>query len=648
MRAPTRTLASLLIITLLFSSPIVAFLPTASADETVPPSSPILSRLEAQDAVLKGLDWFASKQTLDGGWGGDLGVTAFIALCFATAGFDHTNRTAQNALEYIRRFYNPDDGTNAVDFLNYDSSLALMAMSGLGDPEDAQRIEGISGFLDNLQFPSEGWYNLTDDWYVGGWPNHAGIPDISNSQFALLAQQCAELYAGDELVDDQVWAMASDFVTECQNWPDVNDLPWAHNQSLPSHGDGGFVYNGYRSRTPLGEQMFESYGSITAGGLYSYLVSRNDPRQPEVQAARRWLEREYNYVVNPRMIGKGLYYYLWSQARAFAMSSQDWVVDGSGKLHDWRPETARHFMDLQRPNGGWPGNPEIGWREEEPELASVYALLSIMAGYMVIPNPELTLSVSGASKVRFIDSQGRAMRTDGDLGLEVTDSTLKCTDPEVFRKVWVIAEGGTEATLTATGTWGEGRTSQLTRTASMASGRATFHVASGSFAGPFGIHVMAFGDAPQLTVSKNRLELKRGETEVLEFDLKETSGKGPVVDAKLITLVGAGVVADVDKQGVDVAAGGQASLGLTISVDEDPGGTSSWAMVITSATAPPQRIDVELASEDEGGLTYAYLYTVIIVILVLLALLFFLLPGMGRGTGEVPEEETEGKHGEGQ
>lgn len=646
MRAGTRGLVSVWLTVVLLLAPMTALLPTTGADETVPLSYPGVDMLAAQDAVLRGLDWFADRQTLDGGWSASVGLTGLITLCFTTAGFDHTNRTVARALGYLRNFYNPEEGTVTDAFPNYDTSIALMAMITAGDPQDTGRVLDLADFVEDFQFPANPWYNTTEEWYVGGWPNNAGLPDVSNTQFAVLGLMFADLYSLDYTVPDDLWSRTVGFVRSCQNWPDVNEMPWAHNESLPSYGDGGMVYNAYRSRTPLGEQMFESYGSITAGGLFSYLVAGHDPRNPEVQAARDWLEGEYNLEVNPRMIGKGLYYYLWSQARTVAISTQDWVVDGSGKLHDPRVEAADYFMDRQSTTGGWPGNPEIGWREEEPELAGVYALLTIMAGYMVVPDPQLSIKVEGASKVRFIDGEGRTLRTDTDRGLVVTDDSLQCSDPEVFRKIWVIAEGGNVATLTATGAWGEGRTCRVTRTAGMGgAGRATFHVASGSFAGPFGIHVTAFDDAPRLTVSKNRVELEKGGTKVLAFDLQETTGEGPVSDAKLITLAGSGVVADVDEQGVLVPAGGDGILGLTISVDENPKGSGSWAMVVTSATAPPVRIDVALAGEDQPGITYAYLYSGIIVVLLLLSLVFFLLPRMGRRHTKVVEDEVTGDEG---
>jgi len=630
--------------------------PSVLGDGTVPPGYPEVTPQQVMDSVIKGLDWFAAKQNFDGNWANSVGVTGFVVICFTGAGYDYTNRTVQDALKFLRQFYSPDHGFLADTFANYETSIALIAMSAAGDPEDADKLPKMAEYLQRTQFSDDSLYNKTEPWYHGGWPNYAGIPDASNSQFSLLGLQTIDLLT-EYRVPNDVWTNASDFMNICQNWPDVNELSWAHNITLPSHGDGGFVYNGYRSRTPLGEDKFESYGSMTAAGLYSYLVAGDDERQPEVAAARAWLDHEYNLEKNPKMVGKGLYYYLWTQTRALAMSGQDWVVDGAGKLHDWRADVATLFMDLQMANGGWPGNPQIGWREEEPEIGGIYAILSMQAAYLAVPNPELTIAYSGTASLRFIDAEGNVLRSDPSLGLEVTELRLRCTDPEVFRKIWVEVTGSTDGVgvLVVEGTWGDGRVSM--DSVLIADGLSTVLVTTGGFAGPFGIHITNFGeDSPAFEVDKKRVELNRGETDIIDFELTETTGKGPITRAMLITHAGVGIVADVDVQGIDVPAGDVDVLRLTISVANDVKVSDDIFLLITSSTAPPLVIEVDIVDAQDTDAALGVWYWMVIILIGVTMFFFILLPQISRknakledgpdaepepGVEDVPEPEAE-------
>jgi hypothetical protein len=512
-------------------------------------------------------------------------------------------------------------------------------MAAAGDPQDADKLPRLAEFFHRLQFDEDAEYNMTEPWYLGGWPNYAGIPDVSNSQFAILGLMTAELMLDSYTVPEQVLANATVFENQCQNWPGVNEMPWAHNTSLPSHADGGFVYNAYRSRTPLGEQMFESYGSITAAGYWSYLALGNDDRQPEVAIARDWLDEEYTLETNPRMEDEGTFYYLWSQTRALAISGQDWVVDGSGKLHDWRAEIADYWIDMQRSDGSWPGNPQTGWREEEPELAGIYAILCLQTAHLMAPDPELTLQVDGASDVRFIDLAGNKLESDASRGLTVDGDSLTCTDPEVFRKVWVSVPSGGPAILTVTGTWNGDRTAEVTR--SLGSGPASALVSTGGFAGPFGIHVTVLEDAPVMVVEKKDVRLVPGETQVIEFAVSETSGNGPVVRTMLVTDAGEGVVADVDVQGVDVAAGGSEVVKLTISLDEDVKSAKGWNLVFTSSTAPPMAMPITLEQEEDNDTGMTLWYVLIVVVLIVLVFFFLLLPQVAKKGGAEPAPAPE-------
>jgi hypothetical protein len=325
------------------------------------------------------------------------------------------------------------------------------------------------------------------------------------------------------------------------------------------------------------------------------------------------------------------------------MSGQDRVVDSSGKLRDWRAEVANLFMDRQLANGGWPGNPQNGWREEEAEVMGLYAILSMQAAYMMAPNMELSIDALDTGPVRFTDLDGKELMSDPSLGLTVTDTSLTCSDPETFRKVWVeVTEGpGGTGALSIEGTWGDGRTSR--KMVSLDDGDSNILVATGGFAGPFGIHAIVYDGGPMFEVDKKRVELVRGETEIIDFELTETSGEGSLTRAILITDVGEGVVADVDVQGIDVPAGDVDVLRLTVYIAEDAKAEEDWSLVITSSTAPSKVIPLKVVDSEDSEVAIGLWYWLVIFMLVVLVFFFLLLPQMAKRRGEETEPAPEGE-----
>ncbi|MCJ2541038.1 MAG: hypothetical protein LN414_07205, partial [Candidatus Thermoplasmatota archaeon] len=157
------------VLALVLMAPIAGLAPAALADQTTPPDGPIVTRQQVQDSVIWGLDWFASTQNFDGAWSSSVGVTGFVVICFAGAGYDYTNRTVQKALGHLRNFYNSEDGMLADTFLNYETAISLIALSSAGDPEDADKLPKMTKFLERLQFSDDSIYDKIEPWYHGGW-----------------------------------------------------------------------------------------------------------------------------------------------------------------------------------------------------------------------------------------------------------------------------------------------------------------------------------------------------------------------------------------------------------------------------------------------------------------------------------------------
>ncbi len=604
--------------------------PEVVADKATAPT-PLVDREDVRDSVLRGLAWLSTKQRADGSWEESCGVTGLILITYEAAGYDYTNQTVSKGLAYLRTWYNETTGVMASSLLTYETAISLMAILGANDPQDAVKLEKVTNALVGIQW-TDAELNESVKKYAGGWPNNAGISDMSNSQFAMLGLMTARLLNPSVAIPASVYEDMAKFAGNCQNWPAVNTMPWAHNASLPSYGDGGFVYNVLRSRTPLGEQMFESYGSITAAGLFVLLLAGHDYTSPRTMAARDWLEKEYTLSENPRVEGKGLYYYLWSMARAFALSPQDRVVDSAGNVRDWRSEIANAFMSIQRTDGGWDGNPFTGWREEEPELASMYALFTMEAAYLMVPNPKFDLEVIGATSAVFIDLEGAKLVTDAAKGLTVTPTKLTATDPEVFRKVWVDITGtdGSTATVSAKGTWGQGREAVTSAQVRLGADGARVLSATGGFAGPFGIHLQPYAGGPQLKTSAGKtLYLKRGEVNIIDLKLTETTGTANVSGVDVVLSLASNATVDVNDQHITVPKGGSTTVRLTIFVPEGAPEGDAGYMVVSSNVAPPVRVAVRFGEpEDDGGAPSLYWVLILVLFVVVMALIA--LPAMGR------------------
>ena len=628
--------ALMLLLTMLPTTPVVV------ADKATAPT-PLVDREDVRDAVLKGLAWLATRQGANGGWEDSLGVTALILTTYTGAGYDYTNQTVQRGLRYIRTFIT-EEGFIAQSFPNYENAASMIAILGAGDPQDATLVDNITRAQLAIQYAPGSAPNASTWWYPGGWPNYAGIPDVSNGNFAVWALMASRLLNPDVTIPQGTWDGTIRSVKLAQNWPAVNNMTWARNASLPSYGDGGFVYNSARSRTAAGEMKFESYGSITGGGLIMYLGSGHGYLNPETVAARDWLEREYNLAENPRMDGKGLYYYLWAMARALAMSPQDRLVDSAGNLRDWRSEIANAFSSIQRTDGGWTGNPFTGWREEEPEIAAIYALSTMEVAYLMAPNARYELEVSGASSAAFLDDEGAVLATDPAKGLTVTSTKLTATDPETFRKVWVDITGaaGATATVSAKGTWGQGRVAATSAQVGLGDGGAWVFSATGGFAGPFGIILQPFAGGPALKTSAGEtLSLRRGEVNIINITLTETTGNANATGVDLVFSLASNATVSVSDQRVTVPKGGTMKMGLTVFVPADAPEGDAGFLVVSSDVSPPVRVAVKYVDEeDEEGAPPLYWVLILVLFIVVMALIA--LPAVGRrrakGGGDKPQE----------
>ena len=634
-RSGQRTMALAIWMTaMLLVTPLLAWAPGAHAEDATQAASAVTPQ-EAKSSVLKGLAWLATQQAADGSWSTTDGMAGLAAIAYEAAGFDHINATVQRGLGYIRSFYNATTGTAFNGFFFYEQAISLMALLASGDPQDSGKIPGIQSYLTSLQYQASELNTSTQVW-LGGMAGSGGSPDLSTGQFYVLGLQSCLLQRPEITIPAGFWDGILTYTAKCQNWPAVNPLDWAHNASHASYNDGGFVYNHYRGRTPAGMAAMESYGSISAAGLYIYLMAGHGYQFPETSAALEWSNHEFSTEGNPRMEGRGTYYYLWTLARALAMSGQDFVVDGAGKTHDWRSEIADHLIGLQLADGGWPGSSVSGWREEERVLASIYSILALETAFLTAPCPTFELEVSGATGARFVGLDGGALATDVARGLTVTPTELTCTDPETFRKVWIDIKGtdGATASVRAKGTWGQGRTAWSNLTVTIGAHGARVFSGTGGFAGPFGIFLTAMSGGPLLkTDLGKRLELVRGKTTIVDVNIEETTDVSNVTGLDVIAILPEGASVDVDSQHVNVSSGGVSAVELTVFVPANATKGSVGRLVFTSNNAMPIYVPVSYIDET-SDIAPSSTYWALILFLFVVVVALIALPGMRRKSKE--------------
>jgi squalene-hopene/tetraprenyl-beta-curcumene cyclase len=206
-------------------------------------------------------------------------------------------------------------------------------------------------------------------------------PDLDNTLIALealraykKARPTTEIAAGKDLD----WQAAIDFISRCQNLPSHNKMEWA---SGDPQNKGGFVY--YPGFSNAGEQELEggkkalrSYGSMTYGGLLSFIYADLKKDDPRVAAALEWLGKNYTLEENPGMGRSGLYYYYHLAAKGLATAKIDKLKTADGKSVNWPRDLALTLINLQKPDGSWV-NDTARWMETDPVLVTTYGVLTL-------------------------------------------------------------------------------------------------------------------------------------------------------------------------------------------------------------------------------------------------------------------------------
>ena len=347
------------------------------------------------EPIEKGLAWLRTRQYSDGSWSSNVGVTSLTALAFLNAGYDETDPTVSKAINYILSKVH-GDGSIYASYSVYETSTAILALVATHNAKYATIIENAKNWLIGAQQDETFGYTPTNYQY-GGWTysSATGDPDLSNTQFALLALDAANLPK-----TDPTWSKSVIFTQRCQNRPASNDQAWAHDSSRPSYNDGGFIYRPWGWSLAGGTL---SYGSMTGAGIWGLLLSGVPKTDERVTAAMNWVTNHYTWDTNP-VYGSRPYYYYLSMSKALTMYREP-VING----HDWYQELYNKLVGMQIDAGSGKGYWSSSAEDYNPDLTTAYAILSLQTRAVAPPVQRLsylTFILRSNCLIRIIDSEG--------------------------------------------------------------------------------------------------------------------------------------------------------------------------------------------------------------------------------------------------
>ena len=376
------------------------------------------------EPIEKGLAWLRARQRADGSWYGSsntyVGVTSLAVLAFLNAGYDERDPTVQKAIQFILRNIRSDGSIYSnYDSRTYETSLAIIALVATRNESYHSVIENAKNWLVNSQWDENCLWGRVDkdNWYYGGFGYGRNIrPDLSNTQFALLALDAAGLPK-----DDPLWKKVQVFLHRCQNvnfsialnidGEEYTVQPFNHQGGY----DGGFIY--HPGASLAGDQ--KSYGSMTAAGIWGLLLSGVKMDDRRVQAALNWVRNHYTWNGNPGMPDPTSfqYYYYLSMAKALTMTGLT-AIDG----HDWYKELYDKLAALQRTEGYWV-NSNSWAMENVAEYTTACAILSLQTRAAAPPVQRLsylTFILRSNCLLRVIDPEGRPVGYNYMTGLRET------------------------------------------------------------------------------------------------------------------------------------------------------------------------------------------------------------------------------------
>lgn len=329
------------------------------------------------EEIEKGLCYLRNHQNTDGSWSNNVGTTSLAALSFMNAGYNETDPTVQKAIDYILSKVQGDGSIYSIYYnRTYETSLATLALVATYNNSYSTTTEDAANWLNDSQWDENcSWGSVNkDNWYYGGFGYGRNVrPDLSNTQFALMALDSVLNVSKDDLLWDKAQVfLARDQMRQANvAIPDINyTVVW--NPSYNKYNDGGFVYHPGDSLSTTGT----SYGSMTAAGIWSLRLCDASTNDSRVQAALDWHKGHYTWTQNPGMspdARRFQYYYYLAFSKALMMTVGNQEFDG----HDWYADLSANLTALQHPDGHWVNTYTGHGSEGDPNVVTSYSILAL-------------------------------------------------------------------------------------------------------------------------------------------------------------------------------------------------------------------------------------------------------------------------------
>jgi squalene-hopene/tetraprenyl-beta-curcumene cyclase len=356
------------------------------------PQTQATRRLQVRTAIERGLV-FLQKAQNSNGWWSTPDQPAITALVLTTLNLEPTRRFQRSrtsemnrGFDYLLSCARPDGSIQKSGLANYNTALSLLALTSAADTNFLPVIVKAREFLASTQVDL-GIKGTNDTPFDGGvgYGSKYQHSDMNNTLVAIEAMRASEvLFPKDSSpaalpMPDLDWKAVVRFLEHCQNLPGTNVFEPVSND--PRDRGGFFYYPGHSmaggvTNPVTGRVALRSYGSMTYGGLLSYLYAKLGKDDPRVVAVKDWLRANYTLEENPGMGQQGYFYYLHLLTKALTASEEERLRLSDGAEVPWRDQVAGRLLQLQHADGSWV-NTEPRWWEADPILATCYAMMTL-------------------------------------------------------------------------------------------------------------------------------------------------------------------------------------------------------------------------------------------------------------------------------